>query len=428
MLKKIILSGLISVSSLLYGNVNVMVSILPQQTFVEKIGGDKVNVTTMVNPGSNPHAYEPKSSQMIALSKADVYFAIKVEFENAWLDKFKEQNKQMKFVSMTKGIEFLKMQAHGSDTHGASDLPFEWVGAFNLKKGEYCWSFAKVGGAYADPKMKFLMIKTDRTSENIIALYEEEAKSLLESQNILTVKYNDAIDIHKKTYDLIFDETQDQTIFKLSIQEDNTYLFFTEHMPFEFEGKEHFLKDLAKNNIEPIQERPESNGHHHHHYGGLDPHTWTSPANVKIMAKNIFETLTALDVQNKAYYKKNYENFLEEIVQTDKEIKQILTSVPHGSKFMVFHPSWGYFAKEYGLVQLAIEVEGKDPKPKALQNIIIQARNEGIKTIFTQKEFSDKSAKVIARELNIKVIKETPLAKDWSSNLIKKAKAIANNK
>lgn len=425
MLKKIIISGLIGASSLVYANVNVVVSVLPQQTFVEKIGGDNVNVTTMVKPGSDPHSYEPKPSQMIAISKAQVYFPIKIEFENAWLPKFKEQNKHMQFVEMTNGIKFLQMPAHGAEEHGESGLPFEWAGAFKLKKGEYHWSFAKVNGEYADPKMKFLMIKADTQNENIIETYEEEAKSLFKTaQNI--AKHNDAIDDNKKTYELTFDETQDQTIFKLSINETGTYLFFTEHMPFEFEDKEHFLKDLARNDIEPVQTEPESDGHHHHHHGGVDPHTWTSPYNVKIMAKNIYDTLVKIDTKNSTEYKKNYENFLEEITQTDKKIKEIFSSVPQGSKFMVFHPSWGYFANEYGLVQLAIEVEGKDPKPKTLRKIIDKARNENIKAVFTQQEFSDKSAKALARELGIKVIKETPLAKEWSDNLLKMAHAIAN--
>jgi zinc transport system substrate-binding protein len=94
---------------------------------------------------------------------------------------------------------------------------------------------------------------------------------------------------------------------------------------------------------------------------------------------------------------------------------------------MVFHPSWGYFDKEYNLTQLAIEVEGKEPKPKVLQKIIDEAKEQNVKAIFTQTEFSDKSAKAIANELKIKVLKETPLAKDWSENLIKMANAIANN-
>jgi zinc transport system substrate-binding protein len=296
MLKKIVLSGCIGVSSLLYAKVNVVVSILPQQTFIEKIGGDKVHVTTMVKPGSDPHSYEPKASQMVAISKADIYFPIEIEFENAWLEKFKQQNSQMQFVKMTKGISFLQMPEH-----------------------------------------------TSAQSES--------------------------------------------------------------------HGHHH---------------NHHHHHHHDHHHGGVDPHTWTSPSNVKIMAKNIYDTLVKVDAKNSIYYKKNYEKFLEEIAHTDAKIKEIFTSVPKGSKFMVLHPSWGYFANAYGLVQLPVEINGKEPKPKVLRNIIDIAQKENIKAIFTQQEFSDKSANAIARELNIKVIKETPLAKEWSQNLIKKAQAIAN--
>ena len=94
---------------------------------------------------------------------------------------------------------------------------------------------------------------------------------------------------------------------------------------------------------------------------------------------------------------------------------------------MVFHPAWGYFAREYGLVQFPVENEGKEPKPKELIKIIEEAKKENIKAIFTQSEFSTKSAQTIADSLNIKVLKETPLAEDWSENLIKMANAIANN-
>ena len=145
------------------------------------------------------------------------------------------------------------------------------------------------------------------------------------------------------------------------------------------------------------------------------------------MAKNIYDTLVRVDVANKAYYLNNYNSFIKEIEQTDAKIKDIFSNTPKNSKFMVFHPAWGYFAKEYNLVQFAIEIEGKDPKPKILQKIIEEARELKIKAIFTQTEFSEKSAKVIADELKIKVIKETPLASNWSENLIHVARTIANN-
>ena len=132
------------------------------------------------------------------------------------------------------------------------------------------------------------------------------------------------------------------------------------------------------------------------------------------------------DISNKDYYYKNYQNFLAKIDKTDKQIRAILKDVKN-RKFMVFHPSWGYFAKEYNLTQLAIEANGKKPKPRELIVLIKEAKKERVSAILTQKEFSDKSAKIIANELNIPVIKVSPLSIEWSKNLIKIAKTIAND-
>ncbi|RXJ60923.1 metal ABC transporter solute-binding protein, Zn/Mn family [Candidatus Marinarcus aquaticus] len=450
MKKSVLLLFSLLFATVSYAKVNVVVSVIPQQTFVEKIGGDKVNVTTMVKPGSDPHSYEPKPSQMVAISEADIYFPIKIEFENAWLNKFKEQNKKMKFIEMTKGIKFIKMPDHGKmftehedhDQHGVhseEELPFEWAGVFELKKGEYTWSFDKVDGKYADPKMRFLMMEVHEDNHghghhhgdegDVIEEHEDEAKKIFESKTTIA-KHGDTLSKNETTYELHFDQNKDQTLFKVSIKEDGEYIFFTQHLPFEFEGKEHFFKDLARNDVEPVAQHPEANEHgheHHHHHGENDPHSWVSPSNVKIMAKNIYDALVSIDSKNSSYYKRNYENFLDEINATNSKIKNLLMNIETGSKFLVFHPSWGYFAKEYGLVQVAIEVEGKEPKPKMLSKIIDYAKEENIKAVFTQLEFSDKSSRAIASELNVKVIKETPLAADWSNNLIKMADAIANN-
>jgi zinc transport system substrate-binding protein len=92
---------------------------------------------------------------------------------------------------------------------------------------------------------------------------------------------------------------------------------------------------------------------------------------------------------------------------------------------MVFHPAWGYFADRYNLKELAVEVNGKSPKMREIIDIIKRAKREKVKAIFTQPEFSDKSAKIIANNLNIDVIKASPLATDWANNLIDLAEAIA---
>ena len=265
--------------------VNIAVSILPQETFVKKIGGDKISVMTLVEPGESPHSYEPKPSQMVALSKAHIYFPIQIDFENAWLDKFASQNKNMQIVQMSNGVQRIMMEKHKHHKKGGED----------------------------------------------------------------------------------------------------------------------------KKIVKP------------------DPHVWLSPLNVKIMAKNIYNTLVKVDPENKTYYKDNLNKFLQLISEVDTKINEILLNIPANSKFMVFHPAWGYFARDYGLVQFAVEKEGKEPTPKALMKIIEQAKKEDIKAILVQKEFSKKSAKALADELNIKVVEESPLSLDWGNNLISIAKTIAND-
>lgn len=167
---------------------------------------------------------------------------------------------------------------------------------------------------------------------------------------------------------------------------------------------------------------------HEEEHEEIDPHVWVDPINVKIIAKNIYETLVALDEKNKADYLKNYKSYLKELDALHKEIEEILKDTPKNAAFMVFHPAWGYFAKRYDLRQLAVEVEGKEPKMKALVALIKEAKKEKVRAIFTQPEFSDKASRNIANNLEIKVIKASPLAENWAENLTMLAKAIAGKK
>jgi len=284
-MKKITLLFIL-LTTYIFSNINVIVSILPQKRFVQSIGGDKVNVSLMVLPGNSPHTYEPKPSQMKKIAEAELYFTIGVEFENVWLAKFKNLNPEMKVVNLTKGVE--------------------------------------------------------------------------------------------------------KTIISRCHHEDHN--------------------------------------HNEHHTENKDPHIWTAPQNVKIIAQNIYQALAKADPVNKHYYQTNLNAFMLHIEETDTKIKEILSSTPKGSHFMVFHPSWGYFAQAYHLTQLAVEVEGKAPKPKELIMLMKEAREEKVTAIFTQPEFSDASAKIIAKELGIPVVKVSPLAQNWAENLINIAKAIAGKK
>lgn len=154
----------------------------------------------------------------------------------------------------------------------------------------------------------------------------------------------------------------------------------------------------------------------HHEHGGLDPHIWLSPPLVKIQARTILATLQEIDPARRSVYEANFKAFSAQIDQLDNDLKKTFAG-KKSLQFMVFHPAWGYFAHTYGLKQVPIEIEGKDPKPAQLKELVKHARESGIKVIFVQPQFSTKSAKVVAHEIGGQVAFANPLAEDWMVNL-----------
>ncbi|WP_418185255.1 metal ABC transporter solute-binding protein, Zn/Mn family [Aliarcobacter vitoriensis] len=281
-------------ASILYANKpQLTVNILPQKYFVEQIVKDKFDINVMVKPGSSPHNFEPKPSQMKALNASKAYFLVGDPSELAWLDRFKQNAKNTLFVDTTVGIEKIAMVEHSHHDHD-----------------------------------------------------------------------HDEDDPHHE--------------------------------------------------------------HHDHGEDGLDPHTWLDPISVKVQAKNIYEGMLKIDAKNGDFYEANYENFIKELDDLDKEIKNILS--PYKAKpFMVFHPSWGYFAKQYELSQISIEIEGKEPKPNELVKLVEEAKTHNIKIIFVAPQFSQKSAKTISQNIKGNVVSIDPLSEDWKNNMLKTAKEIAKS-
>ena len=158
--------------------------------------------------------------------------------------------------------------------------------------------------------------------------------------------------------------------------------------------------------------------------GGKNPHIWLSPRLVKIQVENIYAGLLQIDPANKDFYARNKEEFLKELDALDKELAETLAGVK-GGRFMVFHPAWSYFARDYGLEQIPIEIEGKEPSAAELARLIEMAKTNGIKVIFVQPQFSSKSAEAIAQQIGGKVVSIDPLAGDWANNLRNVAQTFA---
>jgi len=166
---------------------------------------------------------------------------------------------------------------------------------------------------------------------------------------------------------------------------------------------------------------------HGHDHGTLDPHIWLDPALVKIQAAHIRDGLSTVDPDGVQEYAANAAAFMQELDELDSELRTILSVLPEDRRtFLVFHPSWGYFAKAYGLKQASIEVEGKEPSPRDMARIIALGKETGAKVVFVQPQFSEKSASVIAKQIGAQIVRLDPLAADWSENLRKAAHAFVD--
>ncbi|AJD00946.1 zinc ABC transporter, periplasmic solute binding protein [Campylobacter lari] len=170
----------------------------------------------------------------------------------------------------------------------------------------------------------------------------------------------------------------------------------------------------------PLQEHAHE-GHHH----GDDPHTWLDPLLAKTHAKNIALALIEQYPQNKAFYEQNLESFLKELDELNLQI-QALFKHTKNKYFLVYHPSWGYFAKRYHLSQIPIEIEGKEPKPKDLAKLTKLIQKEQIKAIFIPKEANNNTIKAMASNYNLKIIELDHLPSDYKNELLKDAKNIAS--
>ena len=155
---------------------------------------------------------------------------------------------------------------------------------------------------------------------------------------------------------------------------------------------------------------------HGHDRAGHDPHVWLSPVNLKIMAAQMAKAMIAADPQNSGDYTANLGQLSRELDMLDLKIAAQLRPYS-GATFFVFHPSFGYFAKRYGLHQEAVEIEGKSPTPKQLSRLITEAKAAGAKVIFVQPQFDSRSGAVIAAAIGGEVVPLDALAEDVTGNL-----------
>lgn len=147
-----------------------------------------------------------------------------------------------------------------------------------------------------------------------------------------------------------------------------------------------------------------------------DPHIWLSPKNAMVMVENICCGLIAIDPLYEEYYIQNRDEYLMRLDELDQSMKKSFAGKTNG-KFMVFHPSWGYFARDYGLTQISVEEEGKQPTAAGIAALVEQARTENIRVVFVSPQFDTQSAEAIAEAIGGEVVPIDPLAQDYIDNM-----------
>lgn len=267
--------------ALLAEPIRIVTSVEPLKTFAEKIGGDLVEVTSLVRPGYNPHTYDLSAQQIMGLSNADLYIRTGVPFESAWMERIHSANPSMMMVDAREGLALLMLQSHEHEHHHHH--------------------------------------QNEKNKGSLVA-------------------------------------------------------------------------------------------------GETDPHIWTDPVRARQMAQNIMQAMVQFSPSNENTFKANLAEFIREIEQLDSDIRASL-SMSDNRKFLVFHPAWGYFADRYGLEQVAIEYQGKEPGAKAVARIISMAQKEGIRVIFVQPQFDQRLARQIADSIEGQVIVVDPLSSNYINNM-----------
>ena len=284
--------------------ISVFVSILPQAYFVERIGGERVHVETLVASGQSPHTYAPTPQQVAGLERCAAFFSIGLPFEERLLSKAATSLPNLNIVDCREGIELRIMEGgHEHEEH-------------------------EEGAAHEHPAA-------------------EEAE--------------------------------------------------------EHAGHEHGASLSAAE---------------------MDPHVWLDPKRAKTIAANICAELCRLDPEHGEEYRANLKKLQSELTELDERIAATLKPL-QGREFYVFHPAYGYFGDSYGLKQVPVEIEGKDPTPQQIATLIEKAKAAGVRVIFVQPQFSSKSAAAIAKEIDGAVVALDPLAEDYIKNIDEMARRLA---
>ncbi len=411
---------------------NVTVSIPPQAYIVKSVGKDKVRVNTMMEPSSTPETYEPGPKKMADLKDSALYLKIGVPFEAASIEKLAADYKNIRFADMAKGINFRKMEGHFHPHHHCDKGCAEACAdcKCGCKEGREC-------GCRHGEKLEKEECGADACSlPGFDAPKEEkhEHKGMHEGCPHHKEHHCDKADCEgcekcdcgcKDGKGCDCKEGKGCADCKCGCKE---------------EGKEckcHEGKGCPKCGGKecPCKGDKECCKKHGgcdclngkgccgHHHGMHDPHVWLDPMNLIVMTDNTVAELSTADPDNAAIYRENGEALKAEIKKVNDEVAAQLKEV-EGKSFVVHHPAFGYFAERFGLKQVPLEIEGKEPGAVDMAKVVDFIRKNNAKAVFMQAQIPDSVIKSVAEETKVRVITLDPLKENVLENIKETAKEI----
>lgn len=171
------------------------------------------------------------------------------------------------------------------------------------------------------------------------------------------------------------------------------------------------------NNIEKLEDKACD------HASGEDPHLWMSPRNMQTMADKLCQALCETDTANAPAYRAATDRYKAHLDSVAAEVARRLSPATCRT-FLIHHPALGYFARDFGLRQIAVERNGKEPSPRQLQQIAQMCRAEGVRVVFVSREHSVKTARRIAETIGAKVVEINPLSANIEEEWLKIADAM----
>lgn len=159
-------------------------------------------------------------------------------------------------------------------------------------------------------------------------------------------------------------------------------------------------------------------------HGSYDLHTWLSPKIMQLQAKKIAETLIQMFPEKKDFFQKNFNDLVLDLGNLQKKISDLLDPFK-GQALLVSHPAFGYFCHDFGLVQLSVECEGKDPRPKDIEKLLGQTKVYKVRCVLLQQGFNNRGALLIGKKLQLPIYRIDPYARDYLTNMHQIAKQIA---